>query len=121
MKRRIKSVFAMGVVGVFFMVGPISSALAIDIQGQISKQKQLVTGMSISTKVKTLMKIKFAGFQLPAGQSLTLCAGTMKDFQVGDCPLILSTISADEGPYLSIIDTSQVLGKDLYILCDGSA
>ena len=121
MKRRIKSIFVMGVVGAFFLVGSISGAWAIDIQGQISQPKQLITGMAITTKVKTLLKVKFAGFQLPAGETLTLCAGDANNFQAGDCPLILSVISDDQGPYLSIIDTSQVLGKHLYILCEGSS
>ena len=104
-----------------FLVGSISSALGMDMQGFVSKPKLLVTGMAITTKVKTVMKIKFAGYQLYAGQTLALCAGDAKDFQAGDCPVVLSVVSGpdDEGPYITIIDVSQVSGKNIYILCEG--
>lgn len=76
--------------------------------------KYLVTGMPVSTKTHTVLKITFENNT--AGTNLGLCAGSDADFNAGNPGLQLSSSGGPGFQFLTIIDTHQLSGKVLYVL-----
>lgn len=119
MKRQYRLLLGIGVICAGLVIGPIYNAFGLEISGQVYK-KRLITGMAISTKVKAILKVYFHAWNVRRDQTVALCAGDMQDFEAADCPMVLSAISPDDNPayqdLLSILDTTQISGKQIYII-----
>ena len=116
MKRNRRWVVMLSMVGMVFMIGSVSDAFAFTINGSVD-QKTLVTGTTVSTKAKVVLKIKFVN--KTSGTSLELCAGDFDDFNAGSCPTPLSVSGGIET--LTILDASQLFGKQIYVIKGGGA
>ncbi len=114
MKRNGRWLVVLTVVGMVFMIGSVYDAFGFTINGSV-EQKTLVTGATISTKAKTILKIKFVN--KTSGTSLELCAGDVDDFTAGICPTVLSVSGGIEA--LTILDASQLFGKHIYVIKSG--
>jgi hypothetical protein len=87
----------------------------ITITGSVGASgKYLITGIPVDTKTHTVLKIAFENNT--AGTNLALCAGSDADFNAGNPGLRLSDSGGPGFRFLTIIDTSQLSGKVLYVL-----
>ena len=77
-------------------------------------EKFLVTGLVISAKTPGLFKLKFENNT--AGTNLSLCSGTVFDFEAGTCPLQLSGSGGPGFQFLTIVDTAQLSGTHIYVI-----
>lgn len=74
--------------------------------------KYLLTGMPVSGQGT----LKMAFENNTAGTNLALCAGTAADFQSGHAALQLSDSGGPGFQFLTIVDSSMLTGKLIYVL-----
>ena len=87
----------------------------ITITGTVgSSGKYLVTGMPVTTKTHTVLKIAFENNT--GGTNLVLCAGSNANFAAGTVGIQLSDSGGPGFQFLTIIDTSKLVGKIIYVL-----
>ncbi len=103
---------------VLLMIGPVRQAFGFTIVDTVG-DKFLVTGMSISATTPVVLKLKFENNT--AGTNLSLCAGTAKDFLHGICATQLSSSGGPGFQFLTIVDTPQLSGLDVYVINNGPA
>jgi hypothetical protein len=112
-----KRSWLMLLVCVAFMAGSAYETLGFTVSGTVS-DKSLISE-PISTKVKAIVKFKFV--IKTTGANVELCAGTFNDFNAGSCPFALGISGAPSVESFSIVDTSQLLGKSIYVINHGTA
>jgi hypothetical protein len=88
-------------------------ASAATITGTVDK-KFLVTGMAVTSQTPAVLKITFENHT--SGTNLSLCAGTMADFNAAKCGTTLSSSGGPGFQFLTIVDTPQLNGKVIYVL-----
>jgi len=76
--------------------------------------KYLVTGAPVTTTTAAVLKISFEN-NTP-GTNLELCAGTGADFSAGTCPTRLSDSGGPGFVFLTIVDTTAISGKHIYVV-----
>ena len=76
--------------------------------------KCLVTGAPVTTTTPAVFKISFQNNT--AGTHLSLCAGTNANFNAGQPGLLLSASGGPGYQFLTIVDTGQLSGKNIYVL-----
>lgn len=89
------------------------SARAITITGSVN-QKFIVTGMAVASQTPAVLKLSFENNT--SGTNLSLCAGTIADFNAGKCAMLLSSSGGPGFQFLTIVDTPQLNGKVIYVL-----
>ncbi len=87
----------------------------ITITGTVgSSGKYLVTGMPVTTKTHSVLKVAFENNT--GGTNLVLCMGTNANFAAGTVGIRLSDSGGPGFQFLTIIDTSRLVGKIIYVL-----
>ena len=74
----------------------------------------LVSGMPVQTTANGVLKISFENNT--AGTSLSLCAGSMANFNAGVAGTTLATSGGPGFIFLTIVDTQQLSGQVIYVL-----
>jgi hypothetical protein len=97
------------------LIAPVEQAdAAITIGGTVG-DKYLVTGMPVTVgSASAVFKISFEN--QTAGTNLALCVGSTADFAAKQCPLRLSDSGGPGFVFLTIVDSSQLAGKVMYVL-----
>ena len=76
--------------------------------------KYLISGMPTTTAPDAILKIVFEN--RTHGTNLSLCAGTMADFNAGKCTMQLSSSGGPGFAFLTIMDAKALLGKVIYVI-----
>jgi hypothetical protein len=76
--------------------------------------KYLLTGIPVDTTTPAVLKLTFENNT--AGTNLTLCAGTIADFNAGNTATLLSSSGGPGFIFLTIIDAQKLAGKAIYVL-----
>lgn len=106
---------ALAVVLCALLIAPVEQARAAVTIGGTVGDKYLVTGIPVTTgNASAVFKISFEN--QTAGTNLALCAGSAADFAAKQCPLRLSDSGGPGFVFLTIIDSSQLAGKVIYVL-----
>ena len=79
-----------------------------------SDGKYLVTGEPVSTTLHAALKLTFENNT--AGTNLSLCAGSVADFDAGRAGITLSSSGGPGFTFLTITDTQALAGKVIYVL-----
>ncbi len=103
------------VLAAFIIFGTMieSSHAAVTITGTAGP-KYLVTSIPVVTKEDTVFKISFEN--KTSGTNLSLCAGTVADFQAGKCAIPLSSSGGPGFEFLTIIEGKIIQGKHIYVI-----
>ena len=87
----------------------------ITITGTVAPRgKYLVTGAPVNSTAELPMKISFEN--MTGGTNLTLCAGTLAQFNAGQVGMQLSSSGGPGFRFLTIIDAAKLDGKVIYVL-----
>ena len=88
---------------------------AATVRGTVDPGKAyLISGMPVASKTATVLKFVFEN--KTENTSLSLCAGTAKDFSAGTCAMNLVTSGGPGFQFLSIVDSTQLTGKLLFVV-----
>jgi hypothetical protein len=90
------------------------TASAITITGA-TDAKALVSASPVAAPAATtVLKISFQ--TNTAGTNLSFCAGTIADYNAGNCPMLLGASGGVSFQSLAVVEASQLNGKALYVL-----
>ncbi len=110
-----RRIFIASLVALGMLAATIGAAhAAVVITGTVGASgKYLVTGMPVTGTTPAVLKLAFEN--LTGGTNLSLCAGSVADFNSGTCAMDLSSSGGPGFRFLTIIDMSTLSGKILFI------
>jgi hypothetical protein len=74
----------------------------------------LVSGSAVNSTLAGVLRISFQ--DNTAGTNLSLCAGTIADFEAGTCGTLLASSGGPGFIFLAVQDAAKLNGKSLYVI-----
>jgi hypothetical protein len=109
-----------GMVALAVLAGLSPAEAAVTVAGSVGDSgKYLVSGTPVSGPATAIVKFTFR--TLTPGARLSLCAGTLADFESGRCAIHLASSEGPDAMFLSIVDLRTLGGKMLYVSRGGGA
>ena len=100
-------------VAVLTILGAVQSANALTITGTTGP-RFLVSGSAVNSTGTGVLRISFENNT--AGTNLSLCAGTIADFEAGTCGTELASSGGPGFVFLAVQDAAKLNGKWIYVL-----
>ena len=98
-----------------------AQAQTLTIKGTVGDSgKYLLTGSAVTSPIHSLLKMTFE--TTTSGHNLSLCSGTVAQFNAGTCGTFLNGSGGPGFKFLTIVDAATLNGLQLYVILNvGSA